>query len=373
MVIHEIELDFRKDRSRVPPSVLVRVGDVGTQVIRCHMLNGGVEYEPTGFTPRLDLLKADGTWVRCASTIKDGAYIECELPSQALSTPGECSLAHFVLFDGTDESESTVDFGLYILREVEASSEEAESYDGLMNDLYVKWTAYNEQAQKAETARVNAENARKTNETQRQNNETQRKANEVGRQSAEDGRVSAEQQRDEDFDALQSRFNAAVSACQSATLEAEAAAATVEEAVRMAVGNASGIGEQQQSIDTLARNSCASGMYVGGTWYVKSGDVELNGRCLKMHGAFPLDGRVVLPTRGCSADAVSARLDAAVEKVQASLEAIMEAIGQLARNAGTYPFAIEPVLYVRGVSASGNSLTIPTASYSGGRLKITDM
>ena len=373
MVTHEIELDFRKSRSRVPPSVLVRVGDVGTQVIRCHMLNDGLEYRPSGMTPRLDLLKADGTWARCAASIVDGSYVECELPSAALSSPGECRLAHFVLFDGTEESESTDDFGLNILRDVDASGEEADNFDGLMNDLYAKWLAYEQQAEAQETARVNAENARKSNETTRQNNETQRKSQEQGRVSAESARVSAEQQRDTEFDALMSRFNSSVSAAQAATLEAEAAAATVEEAVRMAVGNATGVGEQIRSIDTLARNSCASGMYVGGTWYVKISDVELSGMRLTVHGAQPLDGRMLLPSRGCSADAVGAALDAYVDELQAEIDALRASIDALTRHMGSYPFAIEPVLYVRGVSASGSTLNLPTASYTGGSMKISAM
>lgn len=374
MVTYEIELELMKGSARVPPEVVVRVGDVGTQVIEATLYNGGVPYVPSGMTARLDILKADGKWVRCSASIS-GSKVTCTLPSQALSAPGRCRLAHFVLFSGNEKAESTDGFGLVVRPEVDCSDPEEESdyYDGLLTDLYVKWLAYEEQAEEQEEARVAAEAVRKTQETARQNAETQRKSNELGRQGAETGRVNAEQQREEDFDALQSRFNSAVSACQSATIEAEAAAATVEEAVRMAIGNAAGVGEQQQSIDTLARRSCASGMYIGGTWYVKRGDVELSGMRLKVHGSFPLDGRLSLPSRGCSADAASARLDAAMAEFQGRLDVIMASVEQLARNAGRYPFAIEPVLYVRGVSASGSTLNLPTASYTGGGMKISDM
>ena len=374
MVTYEIDLDLVKDVAHVPPEVIVRVGDVGTQVIEASLFNDGSPYTPSGMAARLDILKADNKWVRCPASVS-GSKVTCTLPSQALSAPGRCRLAHIVLFSGTEKAESTEGFGLVVRPEVDCSDPEEESdyYDGLLTDLYVKWLAYEEQAEKQEAARAAAESIRKTNETARQNAESQRKSSELGRQGAETGRVNAEQQREEDFDALQSRFNSTVSACQSATFEAEAAAATVEEAVRMAIGNAAGVGEQQHSIDTLARRSCASGMYIGGTWYLKSGDVELSGMRLKVHGAFPLDGRLALPSRGCSAESVSARLDAVMEEFQERLDSILASVEQLARNAGRYPFAIEPVLYVRGVSASGSTLNLPTASYVGGGMKISAM
>lgn len=291
MVIHEIELDVRKSRSRVPPSVLVRVGDVGTQVIRCHLLNDGAEYEPEGLTPRLDLLTAGGTWVRCSATI-DGPYIECELPSQALSTPGECKLAHFVLFDGTTESESTIDFGLYVLREVKTDGETAENYDGLMTDLYAKWTAYNQQAQQAETARVNAENTRKSQETARQNAESQRKSQETARQNAETARAS-------EFATLKSQSQSATNAANGAATNAKNAATyarSVADNLQSSVVGDEEVAEMRGQIDVMGSMIAdlrGDFYYLDGCVYAPSDKASISGSTVTLGSTCSASGTTI--------------------------------------------------------------------------------
>ena len=291
MVTHEIELDVRKSRSRVPPSIIVRVGDVGTQVIRCHLLNSGVEYEPSGLTPRLDLLKSDSTWARCTATL-DGAYIECELPSNALSSPGECRLAHFVLFDGTEESESTDDFGLNILRDVDASGEEADNFDGLMNDLYDKWLAYERQAEAQESARVSAENTRKSNETTRQNNETQRK-------SQETARVSAESQRASEFATLKSQSQSATNAANGASTNANNAATyarSVADNLQSSVVGDEDVAEMRGQIDTLGSmlaDATDGFFYMDGTVYCPASKASISGQTVTFGSTCSASGTTI--------------------------------------------------------------------------------
>ena len=276
----------------MPPSVLVRVGDVGTQVIRCHMLNDGLEYRPSGMTPRLDLLKADGTWARCAASIVDGSYIECELPSQALSTPGECKMAHFVLFKGTSDAESTGDFGLYILRDVDASGEEADNFDGLMNDLYAKWLAYEQQAEAQETARVNAENARKSQETARQNAETQRKSQEASR-------VSAEAQRASEFATLKSQSQSATNAANGAATNANNAATyarSVADNLQSSVVGDEDVAEMRAQIEKLGSmlaDSTEGFFYMDGTVYCPASKASISGQTVTFGSTCSASGTTI--------------------------------------------------------------------------------
>lgn len=291
MVIHEIELDVRKSRSRVPPSIIVRVGDVGTQVIRCHLLNNGVEYEPSGLVPRLDLLKFDNTWARCTATL-DGAYIECELPSSALSSPGECRLAHFVLFDGTEESESTDDFGLSILRDVDASGEEADNFDGLLTDLYAKWLAYERQAEAQESARVSAENTRKSNEAARQNAETQRK-------SQESARVSAEAQRASEFATLKSQSQSATNAANGAATNANNAATyarSVADNLQSSVVGDEDVAEMRAQIEKLGSmlaDSTEGFFYMDGTVYCPASKASISGQTVTFGSTCSASGTTI--------------------------------------------------------------------------------
>lgn len=214
---HDIILEMNKSTALVPPRVVVRVGDVATQIIKAQLKNDGANYTPTG-SARLDILKADGTWARCTASIS-GSTVSCTLPSQAVSSPGMARLAHFVFYSGTTKAESTEGFELRILPAVDTSDPEGESehYDDMLTQLYDKWQAFEKQAESQEQARVTAENTRKSNETTRQNNETTRK-------NQETSRVNAEQQRVTEFNTLKSQSQAATTAAQSAASNANSAA-----------------------------------------------------------------------------------------------------------------------------------------------------
>lgn len=157
---HDIILEMNKSTALVPPRVVVRVGDVATQIIKAQLKNDGANYTPTG-SARLDILKADGTWARCTASIS-GSTVSCTLPSQAVSSPGMARLAHFVFYSGTTTAESTEGFELRILPAVDTSDpeEESEYYDDMLTQLYDKWQAefntLKSQSQAATTAAQSA-------------------------------------------------------------------------------------------------------------------------------------------------------------------------------------------------------------------------
>lgn len=146
-VTHNITLKANKSTSLVHPRVVVRTGDVDTQVISAQITNDGKEYSSPLQSARLDILHEDGTWARCSAS-KSGSKVECTLPSEATSSPGRCRLAHFVFYsDG--KVESTEGFELVILPNVDVSDadHEAENYDDQLQSLYDKWLAFEQQSE----------------------------------------------------------------------------------------------------------------------------------------------------------------------------------------------------------------------------------
>ena len=293
MVTYEIELELMKGAARVPPEVIVRVGDVGTQVIEATLYNGGVPYVPSGMTARLDILKADGKWARCSASIS-GSKVTCTLPSQALSAPGRCRLAHFVLFSGTEKAESTEGFGLVVRPEVDCSDPEEESdyYDGLLTDLYVKWLAYEEQAEEQEEARVAAEAVRKTQETARQNAETQRKSQELGR-------VNAEAQRASEFATLKSQSQSATNAASGAATNANNAATyarSVADNLQSSIVGDEDVAEMRAQIEKLGSmlaDSTGDFFYMDGTIYAPSAKASVSGTTVTLGSTCTASGNTI--------------------------------------------------------------------------------
>nr|DAV01016.1 MAG TPA: BppU domain protein [Caudoviricetes sp.] len=272
---HDIILEMNKSTALVPPRVVVRVGDVATQIIKAQLKNDGANYTPTG-SARLDILKADGTWARCTASIS-GSTVSCTLPSQAVSSPGMARLAHFVFYSGTTKAESTEGFELRILPAVDTSDpeEESEYYDDMLTQLYDKWQAFEKQAESQEQARVTAENTRKSNETTRQNNETTRK-------NQETSRVNAEQQRVTEFNTLKSQSQAATTAAQSAASNANSAAnyaQTVADGLSQSVIGDEDVAAMKAQIDKLGSMLAdeTGFYYMDGTVYCPSAKASVSG------------------------------------------------------------------------------------------------
>lgn len=275
-VTHEITLEVNKSTSVVPPRVVVRVGDVASQTIKAQLRNDGASYTPTG-SARLDILKADGTWARCTATIS-GSTVSCTLPSQAVSSPGLARLAHFVFYTGTTRAESTEGFELRILPAVDTSDPEeaADYYDDMLTQLYQKWLAYEEEAEKNEEARVSAENTRKSNETARQSAEGTRA-------SHESARVSAESTRASEFATLKSQSQAATNAANGAATNANNAATyarSVADNLQSSVVGDKDVAEMRAQIDKLGSmlaDSTGGFFYMDGTVYCPSSKASVSG------------------------------------------------------------------------------------------------
>lgn len=218
MPTHEITLDIKKRKGRVPPRVVVRVGDIASQTISAQITSDGQPYTSSLSSVRLDILHDDGTWARCTAT-KSGSKASCTLPSQAVSSSGTCRLAHFVFYSGSTKAESTEGFELVILPNVDTSDakEEAQNYDDLLTKLWEKWDAYEKQAEASESARVSAENTRKSQESARVSAENTRKDNEEQRKTASQQATSA-------ANTAASSANAAASRANGAADDATAAA-----------------------------------------------------------------------------------------------------------------------------------------------------
>lgn len=274
-ITHNIILEMNKSTALVPPRVVVRVGDVATQIIKAQLKNDGANYTPTG-SARLDILKADGTWARCTASIS-GSTVSCTLPSQAVSSPGMARLAHFVFYSGTAKAESTEGFELRILPAVDTSDPEeaSEYYDDMLTQLYEKWQAFEKQAESQEQARVTAENTRKSNETTRQNNETTRK-------NQEESRVTAEKNRVSEFNTLKSQSQAATTAAQSAASNANSAAnyaQTVADGLSQSVIGDEDVAAMKAQIDKLGSMLAdeAGFYYMDGTVYCPSAKASVSG------------------------------------------------------------------------------------------------
>lgn len=274
---HDITLDIKKRKGRVPPRVVVRVGDIASQTISAQITSDGQAYTSSLANVRLDILHGDGTWARCAAT-KDGSKVRCTLPGEALSSPGICRLAHFVFHSGTAKAESTEGFELRILPAVDASDPDgaAECYDDLLTKLWEKWDAYEKQAEKNESSRVSAESTRKRNETARQKAEETRESQEEARATAEKGRVT-------ELNSLKSQSQAAANAANGAATNANNAATyarNVADSLQSSVVGDEDVAGMRAKIDKLGSmlaDSTGKFFYMDGTVYCPSSKASVSG------------------------------------------------------------------------------------------------
>ena len=214
VISHAISLDMRKEPARVPPRLTMRRGESQTQKITASLADDGTAYTPTYQSARLCILHADGTWARCAATV-GMASVTATLASDMLNGAGRCRLAYFEFYSSNGYSETTENFELVILRNVDGTTDPAKSYDNELDALYKKYSEFEKQAEAQESARVSAE---------------------AGRASAEASRAAAEKQRETDC-------ATAVSAANSATAKANEAADTANAAAAGAIEAASKLGD----------------------------------------------------------------------------------------------------------------------------------
>lgn len=138
MINHAISLDMRKRPGTVPQRVTVRRGETQTQKITASLTVDGATYTPTYQSARLCVLHADGTWSRCAATVGT-ASVSATLAPEAVNGVGKCRLAYFEFYSN-GASETTEDFALVILGNVDGTTGPAVSYDQELDELYRKWS-----------------------------------------------------------------------------------------------------------------------------------------------------------------------------------------------------------------------------------------
>lgn len=138
MINHAISLDMRKRPGTVPQRVTVRRGETQTQKVTAALTTDGVVYTPTYQSARLCVLHADGTWARCAATVGTGS-VSATLAPEAINGTGKCRLAYFEFY-ANGASETTEDFALVILGNVDGTTGPAVSYDQELDELYRKWS-----------------------------------------------------------------------------------------------------------------------------------------------------------------------------------------------------------------------------------------
>lgn len=98
----------------------------------------GATYTPTCQLARLCVLHADGTWARCSATVGT-ASVSATLAPEAVNGTGKCRLAYFEFY-ANGASETTEDFALVILGNVDGTTGPAVSYDQELDELYRKWS-----------------------------------------------------------------------------------------------------------------------------------------------------------------------------------------------------------------------------------------
>ena len=138
MINHAIALDMRKRPGTVPQRVTVRRGETQTQKITASLTVDGATYTPTCQLARLCVLHADGTWARCSATVGT-ASVSATLAPEAVNGTGKCRLAYFEFY-ANGASETTEDFALVILGNVDGTTGPAVSYDQELDELYRKWS-----------------------------------------------------------------------------------------------------------------------------------------------------------------------------------------------------------------------------------------
>lgn len=139
MINHAISLDMRKRPGTVPQRVTVRRGETQTQRVTATLTTDGAAYTPTYRSARLCVLHSDGTWARCVATV-GMASVSATLAPEAVNGTGRCRLAYFEFYSANGASETTEDFALVILGNVDVSTGPAVNYDDELDELYRKWS-----------------------------------------------------------------------------------------------------------------------------------------------------------------------------------------------------------------------------------------
>lgn len=112
------EFDLDMDKTRRSKTILaVRVGDIGSSVVKANIKADGEDYTPAGSKCYFECLTNAGTSVRTEASLS-GSIVTATLPSQAFKKPGVISVAYFRFENGTYNNpsyvESTQNFAIVV-------------------------------------------------------------------------------------------------------------------------------------------------------------------------------------------------------------------------------------------------------------------
>lgn len=112
------EFDLDMDKTRRSKTILaVRVGDIGSSVVKANIKADGEDYVPAGSKCYFECLTNAGTSVRTEASLS-GSIVTATLPSQAFKKPGVISVAYFRFENGTYDNpsyvESTQNFAIVV-------------------------------------------------------------------------------------------------------------------------------------------------------------------------------------------------------------------------------------------------------------------
>ena len=353
------------DLSKTGPGEIVTAGqgDSSGTTITAEIYDNGDAADLSGSTAWLVVLLPDREHYYRGACSVSGSSVSCTVDESKLcSVAGYTDEAYFTFTQG-GKMFSTERFAIEIYRSALDGQEPSENWDAAVDDLIARGeaavSAANEAAADANSSASSADEAA---------------------DDANDAAANANAAT-ELASAATTAASGAASTANDAAQSAISAAANIESMIRESLGGLSDIGDIGGALDRLARESCSGGIYVSGTWYVKSSAVEWDGTVLTVHGSRPDDGRMHLPTTRCrSEDAYELARSAseAVSTMSATVEGLLESVGvltsavrSLALAAGSYPVVVGETMYLRGVTYSAGRLTVPAASLSAGKMLIS--
>ena len=158
MATFDIQLEMHKTLRAEPPEVTVRMGDVGTQTIRAHLLMDGLDYTPEQ-VHRVGLkgVTSSGEKVnQYTGASLNGSVVEVTLGAQAVSTAGRWVLAYIVVEHTDGSVESTEDIAIVAKRSSGMTESEAQPYRDELTLLMDAWQSFSEGAEQAEEDRADA-------------------------------------------------------------------------------------------------------------------------------------------------------------------------------------------------------------------------
>ena len=166
MITHNISLDMRKRPGVVPPRITLRRGESQTQKIMATITDDGTAYSSTYTSARLCILHADGTWARVTATRSENT-VYATLDSAAINGTGRCRLAYFEFYSSNGYYETTQNFELVILGNVDGTTDQSKSYSDEIDALIKLLEEEEAKLESAEAKRATAESARVSAESNR--------------------------------------------------------------------------------------------------------------------------------------------------------------------------------------------------------------